>query len=88
MSDTHMPMLPTTMHHILVMLPMPPQLPPMLLPRDLLRLSLRPMPTTDTTDMLVDMDMLDTVDMHTPVLMDTTDIAGAVKKQKTNKRNH
>merc|ERR1719476_319404 len=82
MLDTHMPMLPTTMLHMLLMLPMLPQLPPMLLPRGLLRLSLRPMPTTDTTDMPVD------TDMDTPALMDTTDIAGAVKKQKTNKRNH
>merc|ERR1719350_1313392 len=81
------------------MLHMPPQLPPILLPRGLLRLSPRLMPTTDTTDMLVDMDMLDTpvlmdildtvhTDTDTPVLMDTTDMLMAVKKQKTNKRNH
>eukprot|EP00091_Calanus_sinicus_P004323 TRINITY_DN14582_c0_g1_i2.p1 TRINITY_DN14582_c0_g1~~TRINITY_DN14582_c0_g1_i2.p1 ORF type:complete len:190 (-),score=34.08 TRINITY_DN14582_c0_g1_i2:424-993(-) len=94
MLDTHMPMLPTTMLHMLLIL---------LMARGLLMLSPRLMllPTTDTTDMPVDMDldivdmdmpvdMLDTVDMpDTPdTPMEPTDMLMAVKKPMTNKRNH
>merc|ERR1740119_23154 len=66
----------------------------MLLPRGLLMLSPRLMLTTDTTDVVMDMDMLlmDTLPtVHTQVPMDTedtTDMDMVVKPHKTNKKNH
>merc|ERR1712086_396652 len=102
MLDTHMPimLLMVPMLLMLLMVPMLLQLPPTLLLRGplmpLLRLML--MLTTDTmlmelmavdTDMDTDTDTVPTM-VDTPVLMDTdaTDTDMAVKKQKTNKRNH
>merc|ERR1740128_1570437 len=97
MLDTHMPMVP--MLHMLPTMPLPPQLlPPKLLPRGPLMLNPRLMLTTDTTDAVMDMDMLlmDTLPtlptVHTHVPMDTEDttmdMAMVVKPHKTNKRNH
>merc|ERR1740128_351637 len=69
----------------------------MLLPRDLLMLNPRLMLTTDTTDVVMDMDMLlmdilptlPTVHTHVPMDTDTTtDMDMVVKLHKTNKRNH
>merc|ERR1719468_258967 len=69
----------------------------MLLPRGLLMLSLRLMLTTDTTDVVMDMDMLlmdtlptlPTVHTHVPMdTEDTTDMDMVVKPHKTSKRNH
>merc|ERR1740128_953883 len=68
----------------------------MLLPRGPLTLNPRLMLTTDTTDVVMDMDMLpmDALPMpmvHTHVPMDTdttTDMDMVVKPHKTNKRNH
>merc|ERR1740119_37052 len=69
----------------------------MLLPRDLLMLNPRLMLTTDTTDAVMDMDMLlmdtlptlPTVHTHVPMdTEDTTDMDMVVKLHKTNKRNH
>merc|ERR1740128_1295630 len=70
----------------------------MLLPRGLLMLNPRLMLTTDTTDVVMDMDMLlmDTLPplptVHTHVPMDTEDttldMPMVVKPHKTNKGNH
>merc|ERR1740128_431615 len=66
----------------------------MLLPRGPLMLNPRLMLTTDTTDVVMDMDMLlmDALptlpNVHTHVPMDTTDMDMVVKLHKTNKRNH
>merc|ERR1712106_671973 len=101
MGDTHMPIMLLLMVPMLLMLLMVPmllQLPPTLLPRGPLMplLMLKLMPTTMElmdVDMDTDTDTVPTmVDMVDTVLMDmdsdTTDTDGAVKKQKTNKRNH
>merc|ERR1740128_1211824 len=69
----------------------------MLLPRGPLMLSPRLMLTMDTTDVVMDMDMLlmdtlptlPTVHTHVPMdTEDTTDMDMVVKPHKTNKRNH
>merc|ERR1740128_1492103 len=90
MASTPMPMLDTHMPMVLMLH----MLPTMLLPRGLLMLSPRLMLTTDTTDVVMDMDMLllDALPtLPTPVPMDTdttTDMDMVVKPHKTNKRNH